>query len=151
MIKVENIEVFNFDGAIRGMRNPLQSWSKSDSDYEPANFCDSTIIIGDADMDLMQRLFRAGTEHRKYLRQIGVCMDIVSNHTFWSEFDTYKVGITRNSCSKMHTIHVKEFTADDFSHEGIDEVGGATLEHFNNTIYMLETLRRMRRSIGEPS
>ena len=145
MIKVENIKVFNFEGAIRACRNPLQSWHKSDSVYlshqycdyekevEMMQYCDIVPVIGKNDLDLMHRLYVAGTEHRKFLRQIFVSMDITTNHTIWAEFDTYKVGVTRNSCSKMHTIHVKEFAPEDFSHEGIDEVGGVASLHFNET------------------
>lgn len=153
MIKVENIEVWGFKHAIHGMRNPLQSWQKSDSVYLPHQYCDEdkeiemmqycdiVPVIGKNDLDLMHRLYVAGTEHRKYLRQIFVSMDITTNHTLWSELDTYKVGVTRNSCSKMHTIHVKEFAPEDFSHEGIDEVGGAIRRHFNETLNALESLR----------
>lgn len=124
MIKVENIEVFNLEGAIRGMRNPLNSWDKSDSkwcfveDPSPINPCDEfEFVIGENDMNLMKRLYNAGSEHRKYLRQIFVSMDITAPLYWWKEFDTYKVGTVSNSCSTMHTIHKKEFTEDDFSHE----------------------------------
>lgn len=136
MIKIENVDVYGWEAAIRGMRNPLNSWAKSDS-YGASN----RYVIGPADLKLMHNLYVAGTEHRKYLRQVHVSMDIVSNHIFWAEFDTYKVGVTRNSCSKMHRIHVKGFSADDFSHEGIDEVGGAIRRHFNETLNALESLR----------
>ena len=153
MIKVENIEVWGFKHAIRGMRNPKNSHSKSDSVYlshqycdedkevEMMQYCDIVPAIGKNDLDLMHRLYVAGTEHRKFLRQIFVSMDITTNQTLWLEFDTYKIGVTKNSCSKMHRIHVKEFTADDFSHEGIDEVGGAIRRHFNETLNALESLR----------
>jgi hypothetical protein len=161
MIRVEHIEVFNFEGAIRGLRNPMNSWDKSDSALCSSNFfqdCKSTCdecprpdtedsfendvyCIGKSDMTLMQRLYKAGHPHRKYLRQIMVSMDITSHHTWWSEFDTYKIGVTRNSCSKMHKIHVKSFGKDDFSHEGIDEVGNYAKEHFDNTLIVLEKLR----------
>ena len=125
MIKVENIEVFNFEGAVRGMRNPLNSWAKSDSGYEPANFCDSTYKIGPNDLDLMRRLYKAGPEHRKYLRQIFVCLDIEAPLYWWKEFSTYKVGTVSNSCSTMHKIAAKEFAINDFSHEHLeDEVYG---------------------------
>lgn len=112
MIKVEGIEVWGFPHAIRGMRNPLNSWDKIDSKY-----CGAEYVIGKNDLDLMQRLYKAGTEHRKYLRQIFVSMDIVAPEYFWSQFNTYKIGTVSNSCSKMHKIHAKEFTLDDFSHE----------------------------------
>lgn len=149
MIKVENIETWGFEHAIRGMRNPMNSWSKSDSyhNYSVEYKEDGEEIhhpyyrIGANDLDLMQRLYKAGHPHRKYLRQIFVSMDITTHHTFWSEFDTYKVGVTRNSCSKMHKIHVKPFTQDDFSHEGIDAVGGKTAEIFQSVISELERLR----------
>lgn len=141
MILVENIDVWGLEHAIRGCRNPLASWAKSDSYYEPANMCDHSFVVGTNDILLMRRLYEAGTEHRKYLRQIFVSMDITTNHTVWAEFDTYKIGVTRNSCSKMHRIHVKPFEISDFSHEGIDEVGGSVKEHFKATINVLEDLR----------
>lgn len=146
MIKIENVDVYGWEAAIRGMRNPMNSWEKSDTVMELVlrkghehGHIDPN--IGPADLKLMHNLYVAGTEHRKYLRQIHVSMDIVSNHIFWAEFDTYKVGVTRNSCSKMHRIHVKGFSADDFSHEGIDEVGGAIRRLFNETLNALESLR----------
>lgn len=117
MIKVENIDVWGFEHAIRGMRNPFNSWGSSDSYYEPANFCDNAFIIGDNDLTLMKRLYIGGTEHRKYLRQIFVSMDITAPLYWWKEFDTYKVGTVANSCSTMHKIHAKEFELDDFSWE----------------------------------
>lgn len=118
MIKVENIEVFNFEGAIRGMRNPLNSWDKSDS--YPG--CSAGYQIGDNDLTLMRSLYHAGTEHRKYLRQIFVSMDITAPLYWWKEADTYKVGTVSNSCSTMHKIHAKEFELDDFSHEHLDRL-----------------------------
>lgn len=131
MIKVENVDTWGFEAAIRGMRNPLNSWDKSDSDYGCAvDLCNKCInsyndcedaykyyVIGNADVALMQKLFKGGSEHRKYLRQIFVSMDIVAPLYWWKEFDTYKVGTVANSCSTMHKIHDKEFTLDDFSHE----------------------------------
>lgn len=113
MLKVENVEVFNIEGAIRGMRNPYDSWAKSDSYYDENN----NYVIGDNDLDLMRRLFNGGTEHRKYLRQIMVSIDITAPFYFWKEFDTYKVGTTANSCSTMHTIAKKPFEVGDFSFE----------------------------------
>lgn len=135
MIRVENIEIWGFEHAIRGMRNPLNSWDKSDShrcnweisencdkcgklDVDNTGVCESDrefYCIGGNDLDLMKRLFKAGTEHRKYLRQIFVSMDIVAPLYWWKEFDTYKVGTVANSCSTMHKIAAKEFTAADFS------------------------------------
>lgn len=116
MIKVEGIEVWGFEHAVRGMRNPMNSWDKSDSVEVIDMF-----HLGGEDLDLMQRLYKAGTEHRKYLRQIFVSMDIVAPLYWWKEFDTYKVGTVSNSCSTMHKIHVKEFTLDDFSCEHIGD------------------------------
>lgn len=117
MIKVENIDVWGFEHAVRGMRNPLNSWGKSDSDYEPANLCDHNFVIGENDLGLMKRLYKAGTEHRKYLRQIFVSMDIVAPDYWFKEFSTYRIGVTENSTSTMHKIASKEFTLDDFSCE----------------------------------
>ena len=159
MIKVENIEVFNFEGAIRGLRNPMNSWDKSDSfrcidrlDCEGCpcegvdDTCNSTVgmedvIVGDNDLDLMRRLYKAGTEHRKYLRQIFVSMDIVAPLYWWKEADTYKVGTVANSCSTMHKIHSKKFTVGDFSCEQMTE--DITCEAFRNTIKALNFNRDM--------
>ena len=149
MIAISDVDVWGFEHAIRGMRNPMNSWDKSDSYFDGYLLVDGQerykagYIIGENDGDLMHRLFKAGPEHRKYMRQIMVSMDIVSHHAWWTEFDTYKVGVTRNSCSKMHKIHVKEFVPDDFSHEGLTEVGGKYLEHFQNTVVVLEELRQL--------
>ena len=114
MILVEKTEVFNFEGAIRGMRNPLNSWDRSDSVFaeNPDDF-----VVGPNDMGLMQKLVKAGSEHRKFMRQIMVCVDITAPLYWWKEFDTYKVGTVANSCSTMHKIASKEFELDDFSHE----------------------------------
>lgn len=121
MIKVENIDIWGFEHAIRGMRNPKNSWEKSDSGYERGteNDIDREFYfkIGPNDMKLMQTLFKGGTEHRKYLRQIFVSMDITAPLYWWKEFDTYKVGTVSNSCSTMHKIAAKEFEFADFSHE----------------------------------
>lgn len=112
MIKIENVDVYGFESAIRGMRNPMNSWNKMDS-----YFTEHGTSVGENDLDLMQRLFKGGTEHRKYLRFIDVTMDITAPLYWWKEFDTYKVGTIANSCSTMHKIHAKEFTLDDFSHD----------------------------------
>ena len=139
MIKIENYDVFNFKNAIRGMRNPLNSWDKSDSGYncvqnpkllcEPHctidNYCNrqnSKFIIGDNDLDLMRRLIKSGVEHRKFMRQIFVSADITAPLYWWKEATTYRAGVTINSCSTMHTIHKKEFELDDFSHEHLFNV-----------------------------
>ena len=119
MIKVDNLDVWGFEHAIRGMRNPLNSWSKSDSEYQTANFCESEFVIGENDLDLMKRLYKAGTEHRKYLRQIFISLDITAPLYWWKEFDTYKVGTVSNSCSTMHKIASKEFELNDFSYDNL--------------------------------
>ena len=123
MIKVENIDTWGFKHAIHGMRNPLNSWDKSDSYIE---LCD--VFVGDADLALMHKLYKAGAEHRKYLRQIFVSMDITAPLYWYKEFDTYKVGTVANSCSTMHKIHAKEFTLDDFSHEHLTHCYGYEIE-----------------------
>ena len=135
MIKFENTEVMNFEGAFRGMRNPLNSWDKSDSglclrDMYDCKVCNPAVTcpkngdfekdwycIGENDLNLAQRLIKAGPDHRKFLRQIFVSVDITAPLYWWKEFDTYKVGTVSNSCSTMHKIHAKEFSIDDFSHE----------------------------------
>lgn len=117
MIKVENLQVWGFEHAIRGMRNPLDSWERSDSYTDEPDIYGNRVVVGDADMELMRRLYKAGTEHRKFLRQIAVSMDITAPLYWWKETDTYKIGTVSNSCSTMHTIHKEEFTLDDFSHE----------------------------------
>ena len=133
MIKIQNVETWGFKHAIHGMRNPLNSWDKSDSYIE---LCD--VLIGDADLALMHKLYKGGTEHRKYLRQIFVSMDIIAPLYWWKEFDTYKVGTVANSCSTMHKIHAKESTLDDFSAEHLD---GWSLEHFIDTLNLLNKYR----------
>jgi hypothetical protein len=129
MIKVENIEVYGWEAAIRGMRNPMNSWEKSDSHFtevfeDTENLRDYYISgaeLGANDLDLMNRLYKAGTEHRKYLRMITATMDITAPLYWWKEFDTYKVGTVANSCSTMHKIHAKEFTFDDFSTDHLED------------------------------
>ncbi len=116
MIKVENIETFGLYGAMRGMRNPLNSWDKADTTVYQGH--DKEFVnIGVNDLNLATRLIKAGTEHRKFLRMIHVQMDITAPLYWWKEADTYKVGTTANSCSTMHKIAAKEFTLDDFSHD----------------------------------
>lgn len=142
-IKIENVEVYGWEASIRGMRNPKNSWDKSDSHWvEKEGSCwDGTYHVGENDLKLMRTLAQAGSDHGKFLRMITVTCDITSNHVWWGEFDTYKVGTVRNSCSKMHKIHVKEFVKDDFSTEGIDECGGRTSEVFDIVLEELERLR----------
>lgn len=152
---VKVLKVAGFEPAIHGMRNPKNSWDRSDSFdcnsigcaecvvFEPGSVClhQGDYVVGDEDMKLMQALFAAGTEHRKYDRMLIVWMDITASHIFWQEFDTYKVGTVRNSCSKMHKIHVKPFVWDDFSHDGISEMDTWVKEVFDTTIDTLEWLR----------
>lgn len=124
MIKVENIDVWGFEHAVRGMRNPKASWANSDSQF----YCrEETVDIGPNDLKLMRSLYSGGPEHRKFMRQVFVSMDIVAPLYWWKEFDTYKVGTTADSCSTMHKIHAKEFTIDDFSHEHLLQVAEDSL------------------------
>lgn len=120
MIKVENLNVLNFDGALRGMRNPLESWDKSDSywDAEHKNY-----IIGENDMKLALNLTKAGSDHSKFLRQIFVSMDITAPMSWWWDFDTYKVSTVRNSTSRMHKLGTRLLTFNDFS---LDDESGKT-------------------------
>jgi len=111
LIKVENIEVFNFEGALRGMRNPLESWEKSDSYYDKNN----TYIIGEKDMALALKLVKAGNEHAKFMRQIFVSMDITAPDYWWKEYATYKIGTVENSTSTMHKLTSRLLTENDFS------------------------------------
>lgn len=136
MIQVENIETMNFAAAIRGMRNPMNSWAKSDSEEDVGRcdyciyqgdsrcndraFCPVTFVAGPADLGLMRRLVAAGPEHRKFMRQIFVSMGITAPLYWWKEFDTYKVGTTANSCSTMHKLTAKRFTLEDFSTDHIE-------------------------------
>lgn len=129
MIKLEKTEVVGWEAAIRGMRNPMNSWDKSDSEKcHPLTNCfyecnkvecgvKDHFHIGSNDHELMMKLAKAGTDHRKFMRMIDVYLDITAPLYWWKEFDTYKVGTVANSCSTMHKIHEKEFTMDDFSHE----------------------------------
>lgn len=144
MLKIEKTETYGWEAAVRGMRNPMNSWDKSDSyDHSPmmdeddfeeykqdgsisplAKYCSDPLslhntmfVIGDNDLELMTRLSKVGTDHRKFMRMITVYCDITAPLYWWKEFDTYKVGTVANSCSTMHKIQAKEFTLDDFSHE----------------------------------
>ena len=135
MIKIENIETYGWETAIRGMRNPMNSWDKSDTIVETdCDICHSEcsegfgsvvsegcLFVGENDMKLMKSLFKGGTEHRKYLRFLNVSFDCVAPLYFFKEFDTYKIGTNCNSCSTMHKIHAKEFTLDDFSYEHLTD------------------------------
>ena len=121
MIRVENVEVAGFETAVRAARNPMSSWEKSDSDCEVANLCDHDFRIGDADMGLMQRLYKAGVEHRTYARMIYVWMDITAPLYWWKEADRYSIGKSQVSTSTMHKIQAKEFTRSDFSCEHLEQ------------------------------
>ena len=134
MLRAERIAVMNFENAMRGARNPLNSWARSDSYYdEQGNY-----VLGPNDLDLAKRLRNAGSDHRKYLRQVLVCMDITAPMYWWKEFDTYKVGTVANSTSTMHKIHAAPFMAEDFSCERMTE---ATRKQFDGVIAYLEELR----------
>ena len=124
MLKVERSSVMNFENAIRGARNPLNSWARMDSTYNEAG----EYILGENDLGLAKRLARAGSDHRKFLRQIFVSVDITAPLYWWKEFDTYKVGTVANSTSTMHKIHSKEFSREDFSCDRLDEGGLAALD-----------------------
>ena len=130
MISLSNAVVFGWHSAIMGMRNPMNSWSKSDSVF----YSDFSCKIGQNDLDLMKTLIKAGTEHRKFLRMIHVQMDIEAPLYWWKEFETYKIGTDSNSCSTMHKIAAKEFTIEDFS-----------VEHLlaENTVYFGKTIERL--------
>nr|DAR55782.1 MAG TPA: hypothetical protein [Caudoviricetes sp.] len=138
MLKIEKTETYGWEAAIRGMRNPMNSWAKSDSEqkYYGGDSYKGVFKIGDNDLNLMKRLRNAGTDHRKYLRMITVYCDITAPLYWWKEFDTYKVGTVVNSCSTMHKIQAKEFTLDDFSHERLNtrstELLNKTIDGLNN-------------------
>lgn len=128
MIKIEETKTFGWEAAIRGMRNPMNSWDKSDT-HESSSYCPSLdhwegatedgfyLLVGDDDLNLMRRLCKAGSDHRKFMRMIVVYCDITAPLYWWKEFDTYKVGTVANSCSTMHKIHAKEFFVSDFSED----------------------------------
>lgn len=137
MIKIENAEVHGWIAAIRGARNPMNSWNQSDTSYGTG---EDQIEIGARDLKLLRNLANAGPDHGKFLRMVTVTMDITCHQVWWAEFDTYKVGTVRNSCSKMHKIHVKPFAIDDFSHEGCDEIPWARVA-MERTIEACEELR----------
>lgn len=128
MIKIEKTDTDGWEAAIRGMRNPLNSWDKSDSGVKEIYGLGLAFVVGPNDLALMQKLANAGTDHAKYLRMITITADITAPLYWWKEFDTYKVGTVANSCSTMHTITDKEFTMDDFSHEHLEGRAFNTLE-----------------------
>jgi len=138
MIKIEEVEVVGLRHAIRGMRNPMNSWDKSDSCFEYGLDLDATFVVGENDLKTMQNLSNGGPVHGKFKRMIVVYMDITAPLYWWKEFDTYKVGTVANSCSTMHKIHAKRFYLQDFSSEHLD----AENEHFMlDTIVMLNRAR----------
>ena len=124
MLKTERSAVMNLEGAIRGARNPMNSWNRMDSYYDE----NGSFVLGPNDLDLAKRLAHAGSDHRKFLRQIFVTVDITAPLYWWKEFDTYKVSTTANSTSTMHKIHAKEFSREDFSCDRMDEGGLAMLD-----------------------
>lgn len=140
MIKCEIINVYGFMEAVHGMRNPMNSWDRMDSQiYKDSEWEEeATFLPGDNDLKLMKNLFKAGTEHRKYLRMINVYMNITAPLYWWKEFDTYKIGTVANSCSTMHKIHDKKFVLDDFSHEHLQAPMVEILKH---TIHGLNDAR----------
>lgn len=157
MIKIENTEVIGWEAAIRGMRNPMNSWERSDSyenytvGYDKNEITDDVVEIrypyyrvGANDIDLMKKLCKAGTDHRKFMRMIVVYCDITAPLYWWKEFDTYKVGTVANSCSTMHKIADKEFTHEDFSINKLAEITGADLELLDEyrNLGNMESVRR---------
>ena len=135
MIKIENLEVLNFEGALRGMRNPLESWSKSDSYYDKET---GKYVVGPKDLDLALKLTKSGSDHSKFLRQIFVSMDITAPMSWWWDFDTYKVATVRNSTSRMHKLGTRLLTEEDFSFD--DEDGNIQITPFRK--YVMEDLNR---------
>ena len=134
MLKVDHISVMNLENAMRGARNPLNSWARSDSAYDE----NGNYILGENDLSLATRLCSAGSDHRKFIRQILVCMDITAPMYWWKEFDTYKVGTVANSTSTMHKIHAKPFELADFS---TDHMTAESLAEFEKYIGYMETVR----------
>jgi len=134
MIRITDVSVYNFENALRGARNPMNSWPKSDSYYGN----DGQYILGENDLKLAIKLCKAGSDHRKFMRQIIVSVDILAPLYWWKEFDTYKVGTTANSTSTMHKIHSKPLEIDDFSHERLNDAGKEALQ---NIINVLESSR----------
>lgn len=165
MLKIENTEVVGWEAAIRGMRNPMNSWEKSDSEFGCGNdneyFCGNcsssfhctslkaTYNIGPNDLDLMNRLRNSGTDHRKFMRMITVYMDITAPLYWWKEFDTYKVGTVTNSCSTMHKIADKEFTIDDFSIEHLNDDRSAEVSNLEWFEHLITHLNRDRKRFIE--
>ena len=135
MIKIERVSVMNLENAIRGARNPMNSWGRMDSEYDE----NGNYILGANDLDLARRLARAGSDHRKFLRQIFVSVDLTAPLYWWKEFDTYKVGTVANSTSTMHKIQAKEFSRDDFS---MEKLTGESVAVMDSVIACLESERQ---------
>lgn len=154
MLKVENVDVWGFKHAIRGMRNPMNSWEKSDSKTEYPNPKygpgSGVFMVGENDLNLMRELFKAGTEHRKYLRQIMVSMDITAPLHWWNEFDTYKVGTVTNSCSTLRKIQSKKFELADFSMELLNDKSKFVMSGLfvGNDIFPYEITLTMKNALG---
>ena len=147
MIKIENHDVCGWEAAIRGARNPMNSWDKMDSEWDGYGEADG-YSVGDNDLKLLKSLAHAGPDHGKFLRMITVYMDITAPLYWWKEFDTYKVGTVANSCSTMHKIHAKEFELDDFSHEhlfdGLERLEGESdMEYYENPTTALDYIIRV--------
>lgn len=134
MLTLRNTSVMNFENAIRGARNPMNSWARMDSHTEP----DGTFVFGPNDLDLAIRLAKAGSDHRKYLRMIFVSVDVTAPLYWWKEYDTYKVATVANSTSTMHKIHSKPFSMDDFS---CDHMTDSTKKFMETIVNELETIR----------
>lgn len=154
MLRVSNVKVDGFESAIRGMRNPMNSWNRSDSYFGDAYLeREDNLVepgIGPNDLDLMRRLAKSGTDHRKFLRMITVWMDINAPLYWWKEFDTYKVGTVANSCSTMHKIQAKEFTVDDFSIDHIlDGEQNEDRSYYAQLCVTIEYLNRARQAYLE--
>lgn len=135
MILLERTSVMNIENAIRGARNPMNSWGRMDSSYDN----DGNFVLGPNDLELAKRLRKAGSDHRKYIRQIFVSVDITAPLYWWKEYDTYKVSTVANSTSTMHKIHSKTFELDDFSYDHMTE---GTLEFMKSVVNELETIRQ---------
>ena len=135
MIKLENTSVMNFENAIRGARNPMNSWDKLDSSFD----ANGNFVFGPNDLSLGRKLCKAGSDHRKFVRQIFISVDITAPIYWWKEFDTYKVGTVANSTSTMHKIHSKPFELSDFS---TDKMVGSAKDCMNEILVVLEKLRQ---------
>lgn len=152
MIKIEHTEVFGWESSIRGLRNPMNSWDKSDSGLTVMNPTDVEFgyepnyeyVVGEADLKLMKQLSKAGNDHAKFLRMINVTCDITAPLYWWKEYDTYKVGTVANSCSTMHKIHAKEFTIDDFSIEHLGVVPNCDPAYFMALEGVIDALNEAR-------